>query len=85
MSLKMTLFCSLKKNMKRRRFGQNMPFHLNEIWRQHVNFQISPQFILCSFKSSNAILILRISSIASLPTSIVGPKVDRLFHFSPWF
>jgi len=48
---------------------------------KHVNFQISPQFILCSFKSSNAILILRINSIASLPTSIAAPIVDRLFTF----
>jgi hypothetical protein len=27
-------------NMKRRRFGQNAPFHLN--MAPHVNFQISP-------------------------------------------
>jgi hypothetical protein len=72
-------------NMKWCRFGKNTSFHLNKMAPKHVNFQISPQFVLCSFKSSNAILILRINSIASLPTSIAGPKVGCLFHFSSWF
>jgi hypothetical protein len=42
MSLKTTPFCSpfFFFNMKRRRFGQNAPFHLN--MAPHVNFQISP-------------------------------------------
>jgi hypothetical protein len=84
-SLKTTLFCSFFFNMKQRRFIQNALFHLNKIWRQQINFQISPQFILCSFKSSNSILILRINSIASLPTSIVSPIVGHPFHFSHWF
>jgi hypothetical protein len=34
--------------MKRCRFGQNTPFHLNKA--PHVNFQISPLFIFCSFQ-----------------------------------
>jgi len=48
-------------------------------------FQISPQFVISSIKSSIAILILKINSIASLPNSNVDPDVGRLFHFSPWF
>jgi hypothetical protein len=52
---------------------------------KHVNFQISPQFVFYSIKSSIAILILRINSIASLPNSIVGLEVGHPFHFSPWF
>jgi len=39
-------------NMKWCRFGKNTSFHLNKMAPKHVNFQISPQFVLCSFKSS---------------------------------
>jgi len=62
-----------------------LSYHLNKIWCQPVNFQISPQFILCSFKSSNAIFILKINSIASLPTLIADPIIGCIFHFSSWF
>jgi hypothetical protein len=51
---------------------------------KYVRFQISPQFVICSIKSSIAILILKIRSIASLSNSIVDPEVGRLFHFSLW-
>jgi hypothetical protein len=46
--------------------------------------QISPQFVICSIKSSIAILILKINSIASLPNSIVGLEVGRLFQIGLW-
>jgi hypothetical protein len=39
-SLKMTLFCLFFLNMKRRRFIQNVPFHLNVT--PTYFFQISP-------------------------------------------
>ena len=48
-------------------------------------FKISPQFLVCSIKSSIEILILRINSIASLPNPNVSPEVNRLFHFGLWF
>jgi hypothetical protein len=53
---------------------------------KHVTFQISPQFVIYSIKSSIAILFSRINSIASLPNSNVSPEVGRLFHFgsSSW-
>jgi hypothetical protein len=51
---------------------------------KRVIFQISPQFMIYSIKSSIAILILKIKSITSLPNSIVDPEVGRLFHFGPW-
>jgi len=57
--------------MKRRRFGENAPFHLN-VAPKRAKFQISPQ---SSF----------FSSIASLPISVSAPLVGRVFHFSPWF
>jgi len=61
--------------MKRRRFGQNMPFHLKENGAKNMSeVQISPQFVICSIKSS----------IASLPNSIVGLEVGRLFQIGPW-
>jgi hypothetical protein len=28
--------------MKRRRFAQNAPFHLNENWRQSARLQVNP-------------------------------------------
>jgi hypothetical protein len=56
--------------MKRRRFGENAPFHLN-VAPKRAKFQISPQ---SSF----------LSSIASLPISVFVPLVGRVFHFSPW-
>jgi len=56
--------------MKRRRFGENAPFHLN-VAPKRAKFQISPQ---SSF----------LSSIASLPISVSVPLVGRVFHFSPW-
>jgi hypothetical protein len=40
-----------------------------------VKVQISLQFVICSIKSSIAILILNINSIASLPNLILGPEV----------
>jgi hypothetical protein len=46
--------------------------------------QISPQFVICSIKSSIAILILKINSIASLPNSIAGLEVGRLFQIGLW-
>jgi hypothetical protein len=53
-------------------------------WRQkRVRVQISPQFVICSIKSSIAILILKINSIASLPKSIAGLEVGRLFQIGP--
>jgi hypothetical protein len=52
---------------------------------KHVNFQISPQFFICSIKYSIEILILIINSIASLPNSNISSKVGRLFHFDSWF
>jgi hypothetical protein len=71
--------------MKRRRFGQNMSFHLKENGANNVSeVQISPQFVICSIKSSIAILILKINSIASLPNSIVGLEVGRLFQIGLW-
>jgi len=32
------------QRMKRRRFSQNAPFHLNENWRQSARFHVSPSF-----------------------------------------
>jgi hypothetical protein len=50
-SFKTTLFCSfffLIKCMKRRRFGENAPFHLN-VAPARANFQISPQSFFVHF------------------------------------
>jgi hypothetical protein len=59
-------------NMKRRRFGQNAPFHLNKTRRQNAS----------NFKSLlNYLLFI---SIASLSISVSAPIVGRVFHFSPW-
>ena len=71
-SLKTTLFCSsfFLKSMKRRRFGQNAPFHLN----------MAPTCQLPN-QSLNYFLFI---SIASLSTSIAALIVGRLFHFGPW-
>ena len=56
--------------MKRRRFGENAPFHLN----------VAPE--RANFKSAlNHLLFI---SIASLPNSVSAPLVGRVFHFSPW-
>ena len=49
-----------------------------------VNFRISHSFLICSIKSSIAILILRISSIMSLPKSDVSSKVGHFFSFGHW-
>jgi len=59
-------------NMKRRRFGQNAPFHLNKTRRQNAS----------NFKS--ALNYLLFISIASLSISVSAPIVGRVFHFSPW-
>jgi hypothetical protein len=64
------LFFFVFECMKRRRFGENAPFHLN-VAPKRAKFQISPQ---SSF----------LSSIASLPISVSVPLVGRVFHFSPW-
>jgi hypothetical protein len=56
--------------MKRRRFGENAPFHLN-MAPEFANVHISPQ---SSF----------LSSIAPLPISVSAPLVGRVFHSSPW-
>jgi hypothetical protein len=40
--------------------------------------------VICSIKSLIAILILRINSITSLPNSIAGLEVGRIFQFGPW-
>jgi hypothetical protein len=49
-----------------------------------VNFRISHSFLICSIKSPIAILILRISSIMSLPKSDVSSKVGHFFSFGHW-
>ena len=88
LSFKTTPFCSFFFffKMKQRRFEQNAPFHLNKKKvPKRVNFQINPQSILCSIKYSNVILILKINSNASLPTSIAALIVGHLFHFGSWF
>jgi len=59
-------------NMKRRRFGQNAPFHLNKTRCQNAS----------NFKS--ALNYLLFISIASLSISVSAPIVGRVFHFSPW-
>jgi hypothetical protein len=57
-------------NMKRRRFGQNAPFHLNMAPTRQLPNQ--------------SLMYLLFISIASLPTSIAALIVSRLFHFHPW-
>jgi hypothetical protein len=52
--------------------------------QKRVKVQISLQFMICSIKSSIAILILKINSIASLSNSIVSPEVVRHFQIGPW-
>jgi hypothetical protein len=52
--------------------------------QKHVKVQISLQFVICSNKSSIAILILKINSIASLPNLIASFEVGRLFQIGPW-
>jgi hypothetical protein len=51
--------------MKRRRFGQNASFHLNEKAAKCVRVHIGPHFVICSIASSIAILIVKINSITS--------------------
>jgi len=71
--------------MKWRRFGQNNAILFK--WKRcqtYVKIQISLQFVICSIKSSIAILILKINSIASLPDLIVGLEVGRLFQIGHW-
>ena len=58
-------------NMKRRRFGQNAPFHLNMAPTRQLPNQ--------------SLIYLLFISIESLPTSIAALIVGRLFHFRPWF
>jgi hypothetical protein len=58
------------KSMKRRRFGQNVSFHLNMAPTRQLPNQ--------------SLIYLLFISIASLPTSIITLIVDRLFHFHPW-
>jgi hypothetical protein len=53
--------------------------------QKRVKVQINLQFVICSIKSSIAILILKINSIASLPNSIVGLEVVRHFQLGPWY
>jgi hypothetical protein len=56
--------------MKRRRFGENAPFHLN-VAPERANFQISPQLSFVHFNCIPAKFI---------PALIVG----RVFHSGPW-
>jgi hypothetical protein len=56
--------------MKRHRFGQNAPFHLN----------MAPT---CQLPNQSLIYLLFIS-IACLSTSIAALIVGHLFHFGPW-
>jgi hypothetical protein len=58
------------KSMKRRRFGQNAPFHLN----------MAPT---CQLPNQSLIYLLFIS-IASLSTSIAAIIVGRIFYFGHW-
>ena len=62
---------------------KTLHFIYKEMASKCAKFQIHPPFYICSIKSSIAILILKINSIASLPNSIIGPKFICLFHFSP--
>jgi hypothetical protein len=48
--------------------------------QNRVRVHIGPQFVICSIESSIAILIVKINSIASMPNSVAGPEVGRLFH-----
>jgi hypothetical protein len=57
--------------MKRRRFGQNVSFHLNMAQTRQLPNQ--------------SLIYLLFISIASLPTSIAALIVSRLFHFHPWY
>ena len=70
--------------MKRRRFGQNASFHFNEKAAKCIRVHIGPQFVICSMASSIAIVIVKINSITSLPNSIAGLEVGRLFQIDPW-
>jgi hypothetical protein len=63
-------FFFLIKRMKRRRFGENAPFHLN-VAPERANFQISPQLSFVHFNCIPAKFI---------PALIVG----RVFHSGPW-
>jgi len=79
----MTPFCfPFFFTMKRRRFIQNAPFHLNVAPAYFPNSVLNLSFVLLS--PHNVIWILRINSIASLPISVSTPIVGRAFHFSPW-
>ena len=73
-----------KQCMKRRRFRQNTPFHLNKKAAKCVRVHIGPPFVICSIASLIAILIVKINSITSLPNLNNDPEVGRLFHFGPW-
>jgi hypothetical protein len=63
-----------------------------EMAPKHVNFQISPQFVICSIKSSIAILILKINSIHPCQIQMSAWKLATFFtlilgfefvHFDP--
>jgi hypothetical protein len=68
--------------MKRRRFIQNAPFHLNVAPAYFPNSVLNLSFVLLS--PHNVIWILRINSIAYLSISVSTPIVGRAFHYSPW-
>ena len=57
--------------MKRRRFGENAPFHLKKRRQNTQNFHSALNYLL-------------ILSIASLPISVLAPIVGRVFHLGHW-
>ena len=57
--------------MKRRRFGENAPFHLKKRRQNTQNFNSALNYLL-------------ILSIASLPISVLTLIVGRVFHLGPW-
>ena len=69
--------------MKQCYFVQNASFHLNENGAIMYQFPNQSLAFYLFIKSSIAILILRINSIASLPNSKVTSDVGHLFLFSP--
>ena len=65
--------------MKRRRFDQNMLFHLKEKAAKHDRVYIGPQFVICSIESSIAILIVNINSIHTCKIQTAALKVAAFF------
>jgi hypothetical protein len=61
-------------------------FLMNSVWKgdKYVRVHIGPQFVICSIASSITILIVKINSITSLPNSIAGLEVGRLFQIDHW-